>query len=399
MGNAKSSASQCVDVREAKSTTAHDKAASTACTSTSSTEKTPTSLPDLLSNDSFDVEFTQAANAALVADDDKNVVDASPVHVVGHDLTRGRGRRRVDDEYELERTPLGRGHYATVWRGRCRKTNQDVAVKKIKRVLTDDARLKSEVAALQRIRTHPNIVTLLDVFESPSEVLLVMELCTGGELFERLAAKGPYSEMDCVRHVKSLAEAVAYLHENGIVHRDLKPENILLSTPDDNDAVVKIADFGLAKLNTTTMKTKCGTWGYSAPEMISGSGVSFGYDAKVDSWSIGTILYILLCGFHPFDPMGSRSDNEMIAHIKACSFTFDDPAWVGLSGSAKDLIRHLLVLDPVKRYSMADLLAHPWITGREGVHVPIQPLSPTIHTDLARYQQRSKHRMLSYEED
>ncbi|ETV92901.1 CAMK/CAMK1 protein kinase, variant 2 [Aphanomyces invadans] len=263
MGNAKSSASQCVDVREAKSTTAHDKAASTACTSTSSTEKTPTSLPDLLSNDSFDVEFTQAANAALVADDDKNVVDASPVHVVGHDLTRGRGRRRVDDEYELERTPLGRGHYATVWRGRCRKTNQDVAVKKIKRVLTDDARLKSEVAALQRIRTHPNIVTLLDVFESPSEVLLVMELCTGGELFERLAAKGPYSEMDCVRHVKSLAEAVAYLHENGIVHRDLKPENILLSTPDDNDAVVKIADFGLAKLNTTTMKTKCGTWGYS----------------------------------------------------------------------------------------------------------------------------------------
>ncbi|RHY34967.1 hypothetical protein DYB32_000523 [Aphanomyces invadans] len=114
-----------------------------------------------------------------------------------------------------------------------------------------------------------------------------------GELFERLAAKGPYSEMDCVRHVKSLAEAVAYLHENGIVHRDLKPENILLSTPDDNDAVVKIADFGLAKLNTTTMKTKCGTWG--------------------------------LCGFHPFDPMGSRSDNEMIAHIKACSFTFDDP--------------------------------------------------------------------------
>ncbi|ETV75971.1 CAMK/CAMK1 protein kinase, variant 1 [Aphanomyces astaci] len=370
MGNkASAPQAQCVDLREAKPTTSitHDTQPSTSPSScdSSSRQKTPTSLPDLLSDDSFDVEFTQAANAALFADD-KEPPAAQPSLMINDNYTNdvsGR-RRRIDETYELEPTPLGRGHYATVWRGRCRATDMAVAVKKIKRVLTDDSRLKSEVAALRRIRTHPNIVTLLDVYETPSEVLLVMELCTGGELFERLAARGPYSEMDCVRHVKSLAEAVAYLHANGIVHRDLKPENILLSTPHDADAVVKIADFGLAKLNTTTMKTKCGTWGYSAPEMISGSGVSFGYDAKVDSWSIGTILYILLCGFHPFDPLGNRSDNDMIAHIKTSTFDFDDPAWVGLSAKAKDLIRHLLVLDPAARYSMADLLAHPWITVR-----------------------------------
>lgn len=85
-----------------------------------------------------------------------------------------------------------------------------------------------------------------------------------------------------------------FVCSNGIIHRDLKPENILLSTPNDDDAVIKVADFGLAKLFTgTALKTKCGTWGYSAPEMISGSGVAFGYDFKVDSWSLGTILYIL----------------------------------------------------------------------------------------------------------
>ncbi|EQC26131.1 CAMK/CAMK1 protein kinase [Saprolegnia diclina VS20] len=302
--------------------------------------------------------------------------------------------RRVEDYYVLESTRLGRGHYATVYRGRSRRTNQPVAIKKIRRALTDETRLKSEVAALRKIQEHPNIVSLLDVFETAGDVYVVMELCTGGELFERLAEKGPYSEMDCVRHVRCMAEAVAFMHANDIVHRDLKPENILLSTPDDTLACIKIADFGLAKITTaTSMKTKCGTWGYSAPEMISGSGCTFGYDAKVDSWSLGTILYILLCGFHPFDPNGTRSDNDMIAAIKKCHFDYADEAWVGISIQAKDLIKHLLVLDPNERYSIADVLAHPWITGREGVDIPVQPLSPTIHTDLARFQKTTRAKM------
>ncbi|OQR96835.1 calcium/calmodulin-dependent protein kinase [Achlya hypogyna] len=310
------------------------------------------------------------------------------------------------------------GHYATVYRGRHRRNNQPVAIKKIRRALTDEVRLKqSEVAALRKIQKHPHIVTLLDVFETAGDVYVVMELCTGGELFERLAEKGPYSEMDCMRHIRSMAEAVAYMHANDIVHRDLKPENILLSTPDDTLATIKIADFGLAKITTvSSMKTKCGTWGYSAPEMISGSGCAFGYDAKVDSWSLGTILYILypadtrLCGFHPFDPHGTRSDNEMIAAIKKCQFDFEDEAatrwsteahgdaWVGISAQAKDLIRHLLVLDPTERYSMQDVLGHLWLTGVEGVDIPVQPLSPTIHTDLGRYQKSSKQKMYDYED-
>ncbi|KAG7381612.1 hypothetical protein PHYPSEUDO_005816 [Phytophthora pseudosyringae] len=305
-------------------------------------------------------------------------------------------RRRVEEFYDVQTELLGRGHYATVSRGRCRRTGRAVAIKKIKRFLTDPKRLRAEITALRRVKQHPNIVELIDVFETTREVHLVLELCTGGELFERLAEIGAYSEADCVRHVRDMARAVQYLHECGIVHRDLKPENILLSTPDDHDAVVKVADFGLAKVFAgTNLKTKCGTWGYSAPEMISGSGSVFGYDAKVDSWSLGSILYILLCGYHPFDPEGERSDNEMIASIKACSFEFDDGGWATISDGAKDLVRHLLVLDPDDRFSMKQVLEHPWITGSPSfasLHASELPLSPTIHYELAKYREHTKQK-------
>ncbi|KAG1686183.1 hypothetical protein DVH05_007110 [Phytophthora capsici] len=189
-----------------------------------------------------------------------------------------------------------------------------------------------------------------------------------------------------------MARAVQYLHECGIVHRDLKPENILLSTPDDNEAVVKVADFGLAKVFAgTNLKTKCGTWG----EMISGSGSAFGYDAKVDSWSLETILYILLCGYHPFDPEGERSDNEMIASIKACCFEFDDEGWGSISDGAKDLVRHLLVLDPDHRFSKEQVLEHPWISGSPSstaLHASELPLSPTIDQELAKYRENTKQK-------
>ncbi|KAF1323286.1 Camk/camk1 protein kinase, variant 2, partial [Globisporangium splendens] len=299
--------------------------------------------------------------------------------------------RRVEDVYDVQTQNIGRGHYAVVCRGKCKRTGRAVAVKKIKRFLSDEKRVMAEISVLRRVKRHPNIVELIDVFETAREVHLVLELCTGGELFERLADKGPYSEADCVRHVHDMAYAVQYLHANGIVHRDLKPENILLSTPNDDDAVIKVADFGLAKIFTgTNMKTKCGTWGYSAPEMISGSGVTFGYDYKVDSWSLGTILYILLCGYHPFDPDGDSSDNDMIANIKACRFDFDDEAWDTISAHAKDLIRHLLVLDPADRYTMRQVVEHPWITGVSEIPASSLPLSPTIHRDLAKFRENSK---------
>ncbi|KAG7397724.1 hypothetical protein PHYBOEH_000263 [Phytophthora boehmeriae] len=280
-------------------------------------------------------------------------------------------RRLVTEFYDVQSELLGRGHYAVVNRGRCRRTGRPVAVKKIKRFLSDPKRLRAEIAALKCVKQHPNIVELIDVFETTREVHLVLELCTGGELFERLAEKGAYSEADCVRHVRDMARAIKYLHE------DLKPENVLLSTPDDKEAVVKVADFGLAKVFTgTSLKTKC-----------------------VDSWSLGTILYILLCGYHPFDPEGERSDNQMIASIKACSFEFDNDGWGTISEGAKDLVRHLLVLDPDDRFSMAQVLEHPWITGSSVAPASELPLSPSIHHELAKYREHTKqHKALEYDD-
>ncbi|KAI9910475.1 hypothetical protein PsorP6_010658 [Peronosclerospora sorghi] len=327
-------------------------------------------------------------------------------------------RRRLEDFYDLQRDVLGRGHFAVVRRARCRRTDTCVAIKTIKRLLADPTRLRAEIAVLRRVQPHQNIVELLDVFETTREVHLVLELCTGGELFERLATKGAYAEDECVRHVRDMARAVQYLHEYGSsqvgkgqankggridagvwtcdsVHRDLKPENILLSTADEHEAVVKVADFGLAKvlLVGTKLTTKCGTWGYSAPEMISGSDATFGYDDKVDSWSLGSILYILLCGYHPFDPKGDSSDNELIANIKACKFQFhDDAGWASISHGAKDLVRHLLVLDPDRRFTMNQVLEHPWLTTSFS-SVPQRSLSSTSQYELrARDREHTKHK-------
>ncbi|CCI50645.1 hypothetical protein ABG067_006878 [Albugo candida] len=301
--------------------------------------------------------------------------------------------RRLEDFYIIENRTIGRGHYAIVNAGKCRQTGRSVAIKKIRRFLSDEKRVRSEITVLQSIEKHPNIVELIDVLETPREVYLVLEMCSGGELFERLADKGPYSEADCARHTRDMAKAVQYLHENGILHRDLKPENILLSSTDDRTASLKVADFGLAKiLKGKSTKTKCGTWGYSAPEMISGSGCTFGYDYKVDSWSLGTILYILLCGYHPFDSTGATSDNEIIANIKACRYNFDDEAWTAISADAKDLIGHLLELNPDDRYSTTQILSHPWIHSAHSDPKSMLPLSPRIHHDLAKYQKSSKHK-------
>uniref|UniRef100_K3WF86 Protein kinase domain-containing protein n=1 Tax=Globisporangium ultimum (strain ATCC 200006 / CBS 805.95 / DAOM BR144) TaxID=431595 RepID=K3WF86_GLOUD len=218
--------------------------------------------------------------------------------------------RRVEDVYDVQTQNIGRGHYAVVCRGKCKRTGRAVAVKKIKRFLSDEKRLKAEISVLRRVKHHPNIVELIDVFETAREVHLVLELCTGGELFERLADKGPYSEADCVRHVRDMARAVQYLHA--------------------------------------------------------------------------------LCGYHPFDPDGESSDNDMVANIKACRFDFDDEVWDTISTHVKDLICHLLVLDPADRYTMQQVLEHPWITSVSEIPASSLPLSPTIHRDLAKFRENSK---------
>ncbi|XP_021917741.1 calcium/calmodulin-dependent protein kinase type 1 isoform X2 [Zootermopsis nevadensis] len=203
---------------------------------------------------------------------------------------------------------------------------------------------------------HPNIVQLLETFEDKHKVYLIMELVTGGELFDRIVEKGSYTEKDASDLIRQVLEAVDYMHEQGVVHRDLKPENLLYYSPDE-DSKIMISDFGLSKMEDSgIMATACGTPGYVAPEVLAQKP----YGKAVDVWSIGVISYILLCGYPPFY---DENDANLFAQILKGEFEFDSPYWDDISDSAKDFIRQLMCVDVEKRYTCRQALAHPWISG------------------------------------
>lgn len=259
-------------------------------------------------------------------------------------------------EYRISDT-LGKGSFATVKRATSLADGKEWAVKiidKTKLDADDEAALKVEVEILQTV-DHPNIVQLHQIFDCPKVFYMVMELMTGGELFDRIVAKEKYTEDEARIVVRKLAAAIEYCHGMGIVHRDLKPENLLYSSPDD-DAEIKIADFGLAKLirSADMMATACGTPGYVAPEILSGGT----YTEKVDLWSLGVITYILLCGFPPFY---DENNAVLFAQIKSGAFDFPSPYWDSVSDGAKDLVLQLLVVDPTRRLSAAQVQRHPWV--------------------------------------
>mmetsp|Transcript_5262 Transcript_5262/g.8076 ORF Transcript_5262/g.8076 Transcript_5262/m.8076 type:complete len:394 (+) Transcript_5262:290-1471(+) len=264
-----------------------------------------------------------------------------------------------------KRGELGRGHYAVVFRGQNRATGQQVAIKRIRRSLTRPATLKTEIRALRKVKGHPNIVQLFDVYYNQEYVVLVLELLAGGELFDRIVSNGAYSERDASQHIKKIGHALQYMHSQGIVHRDLKPENLVL-VDDRVTSDIKISDFGLSKIlndDQTTMQTVCGTRAYSAPEVNFGGPARSGrYTEKVDTWSLGVILYVILAAYHPFDPYGDSTDADIWARICRGEWDFNDEVWDSISDEAKDLIHHLLCRNPSKRYGTQELLNHRWIT-------------------------------------
>lgn len=182
-----------------------------------------------------------------------------------------------------------------------------------------------------------------------------MDLMTGGELFDRIVMKDHYTELEAKKALYQIVVAIKYCHEKNIVHRDLKPENILYETPDDNSPL-KLGDFGLATMlrPNQLMTVACGTPGYVAPEILRG----IAYGKEVDIWSIGVILYILLCGFPPFY---DDNNKKLFAQIVAANFSFPDPYWTNISQNAKDLVNKLLVVDPTKRLTAEQILQHPWM--------------------------------------
>jgi len=231
---------------------------------------------------------------------------------------------------------------------------------------------------------HPYIVKCYDAFDTKECMFLVMEIMKGGELFDRIVDKGHFTEQDAVGVTAKLLSAIKYLHDIGIAHRDLKPENLLMADETEN-AEVKITDFGLSKVfddHSTVMQTPCGTPGYIAPEVLQMAG----YDKQCDLWSMGVIVYILLCGFPPFY---ADNDAQLFEKIKRGEYEFLRPYWDPISTEAKSFIRNMLVVDPKKRYDCDAAMNDPWL--KAGVDaLPVESL-PTLVTELKATQ--AKRRM------
>jgi serine/threonine protein kinase len=255
---------------------------------------------------------------------------------------------------------LGSGTFATVKRAVKKNSGgKEFAIKIIKKDKLNSEELEivqDEVKIMHKIE-HPNCVQLFEMFETKKKLYMVLELLGGGELFDRIVAKGNFSEKEASDLMRDVTSCIKYLHEIGVVHRDLKPENLIYATIKENSPI-KITDFGLAKFcKKRRMDTPCGTPGYVAPEVLKNES----YGAEVDMWSIGVILYILLCGFPPFY---HDSTTELYKQIKNADYSFPSPYWDEISEAAKDLVSCLLEIDPKKRYTPAQVLEHRWISGK-----------------------------------
>ncbi|XP_071424221.1 death-associated protein kinase 2 isoform X1 [Pithys albifrons albifrons] len=271
-------------------------------------------------------------------------------------------QQQVEEIYDIGEE-LGSGQFAIVRKCRERSTGVEYAAKFIKKrqsrasrrgVSRDD--IEREVTILQHV-LHPNIVTLHDIYENKTDVVLILELVSGGELFDFLAQKESLSEEEATRFIKQILDGVNYLHSKKIAHFDLKPENIMLLDKNIPIPHIKLIDFGLAHKieDGVEFKNIFGTPEFVAPEIVNYEPLGL----AADMWSIGVITYILLSGASPF--LG-ETKQETLANITAVNYDFDEEFFSNTSDLAKDFIQKLLVKDTRKRLTIQEALSHPWIT-------------------------------------
>ncbi|XP_029295252.1 death-associated protein kinase 1 [Cottoperca gobio] len=270
------------------------------------------------------------------------------------------------EEFYVIGDELGSGQFAVVRRCRHRNTGVEYAAKSIKKRRSKSSRrgvtredIEREVNILKEIQ-HPNIITLHEVFENKAEVILILELVAGGELFDFLAEKESLSEEEATQFLKQILDGVFYLHAKQIAHFDLKPENIMLLSRSVPHPRIKLIDFGLAhKIDFgNDFKNIFGTPEFVAPEVVNYEPLGL----EADMWSVGVITYILLSGASPF--LGDNKQ-ETLANVSAVDYTFDEEFFSSTSVLAKDFIARLLVKDPKKRMTIQDSLQHPWIKPKD----------------------------------
>ncbi|KAG9278490.1 death-associated protein kinase 2 [Astyanax mexicanus] len=269
--------------------------------------------------------------------------------------------QNVEDFYEIGEI-LGSGHFGQVRELRERASGVSWAGKFVKLRRSVSSRLglerksvEREVEILQALQ-HTNIMALKDVFESRAEVVIVVELIRGGELFDFVAEKENLTEIEAIEFLKQILKGVAFMHSKQIAHFDLKPENIMLSDKKVEHPEIKIIDFGLAQRLTPgeEYRSLCGTPQYIGPEVINYEPLS----VASDMWSIGVITYILLSGLSPFQ---GDTDEETLRNIVDMKYEFEEQYFSQTSDMAKDFIEKLLIKEPSERMTAEECLLHPWI--------------------------------------
>ena len=267
------------------------------------------------------------------------------------------GYMKFTDYYDLKEV-IGKGKFGVVNLGIHKKTQQQVAVKIINKdsikTLEDKELVRIEIGIL-KLCHHPNVVRLLDHLENEDYIFIVMEYIEGGTLGQYLKKKNfNFSERQASTIMSQIASGVKYLHKYGIVHRDLKPDNIMITQQNDF-GVIKIMDFGLSKIVSTqeTMVDGYGTLSYVAPEVL----LRTPYNKEVDIWSMGVILYYMLCGHLPF-----KGNKEVIIAEKIVNddLEFNDEEWEVRSKRVKELINSCLKKEPKERITIDEFLNHPW---------------------------------------
>ncbi|KAF5193570.1 Calcium-dependent protein kinase [Thalictrum thalictroides] len=285
---------------------------------------------------------------------------------------------------------LGRGQFGVTHLCTNKTTGEQFACKTIaKRKLVnkeDIEDVRREVQIMHHLTGQPNIVELKGAYEDKQSVHLVMELCAGGELFDRIIAKGHYTERAAASLLRTIVQIVHTCHSMGVVHRDLKPENFLLLNKDENSPL-KATDFGLSVFfkQGEVFRDIVGSAYYIAPEVLKRR-----YGPEVDIWSIGVMLYILLCGVPPF---WAESETGIFNAILRGHVDFTSDPWPSISSGAKDLVRKMLNSDPKQRLTAFQVLDHPWI--KEDGDAPDTPLDNAVLSRLKQFRAMNKFKKVA----
>ncbi|XP_072328178.1 MAP kinase-activated protein kinase 2-like [Scyliorhinus torazame] len=297
----------------------------------------------------------------------------APPSLLHHPQPRPEIRKNaITDDYRVSTNVLGLGVNGKVLECFHKKTGEKCALK----ILYDSPKARREMDMHWRASSTLHIVRITNVYENMHHgkrcLLIVMECMEGGELFNRIQDRGDqaFTEREASEIMRDIGSAIQYLHAMNIAHRDVKPENLLYTSKDLN-AILKLTDFGFAKETTlhNSLATPCYTPYYVAPEVLGPEK----YDKSCDMWSLGVIMYILLCGYPPFySNHGLAISPGMKKRIRMGQYEFPNPEWSDVSEEAKDLIRQVLKTDPTERMTITEFMNNPWIN--QSMVVPQTPL-------------------------